>query len=133
MIPDVSSQNQAPVSHLRTFFEQASGWFYFEFRKDMPDSSIIEFAISPILLGPNDVSDYDFAIYGPNVRCDSLGSPKRCSFVNGNCSFCPDTGLGRGEIDLSEDTWVPGNNANGFVAPMVVNPGEGFFPVFRIF
>ncbi len=109
------------------YFEQASGWFYFEFRKDMPDSSIIEFAIIPQLTGPDDVSDYDFAVYGPNVRCDSLGSPKRCSFVNGNCAYCPDTGLGRGEIDESEDTWVPDNNANGFVAPMIVQPGEGYF------
>jgi gliding motility-associated-like protein len=118
---------QSPGLPPENYFEQASGWFYFEFRKDMPDSSIIEFAISPVLLGPMDVSDYDFAIYGPNVRCDSLGSPRRCSFVNGNCAFCPDTGLGRGEIDESEDTWVPDNNANGFVAPMVVQPGDGFF------
>ncbi len=103
-------------------FENRSVWYYFEFRDDMPPNSIIEFVIDP---DGGFGEDYDFAIYGPNVSCDSLGEPVRCSFANFLCTECPLTGLGNGATDTSEGA----ENEDGFVAPMMVQPGQGFFMI----
>jgi hypothetical protein len=107
-------------------FEDESAWYYFAFADDMPANSVIEFTIEPSGgLG----EDFDFAIYGANLTCDSLGSPVRCSFANFLCTFCPQTGLGMGATDTSED----GATGDGFVAPMVVQPGEGFYLLLNTF
>jgi hypothetical protein len=100
-------------------YEHQSGWYYFEFRTDMPPNSVIEFTISPY---GGALEDYDFAIYGPDVECDNLGSPVRCSFADDGCFFCPETGLGNGTTDTSEPA-----SGDGYVAPMVVQPGEGYY------
>lgn len=102
--------------------ENRSVWYYFQFADDMPPNSFIEFTIDPT---GGFGEDYDFAIYGPNVRCDSLGEPKRCSFANFLCAACPQTGLGNGATDTSEGAM----NEDGFVAPMMVQPGQGFFMI----
>lgn len=99
--------------------ENGSGWYYFEFRRDMPVNSVIEFTITPF---GGYGEDYDFMIFGPDLSCDSLGSPVRCSFAYFQCNYCPQTGLGKGATDTSE-----GVISDGFVAPMVVQPGEGYF------
>jgi len=73
-----------------------------------------------ILLTPNAATDdYDFAIYGPNVTCSTLGSPLRCSDsgVPGN------TGIG-GDTDLTEDV-----TGNSFVQSMNVVIGESYILV----
>ncbi|MEL7123106.1 MAG: hypothetical protein AAFO07_26890, partial [Bacteroidota bacterium] len=115
--------NDAACFQPANMMEENSAWYYFEFRKDMPPNSIIEFAIKS---RDGFDEDYDFNVYGPNVRCDSLGSPPRCSFVDGLCDFCDEfgTGLGQGTTDTLERAWEFGD---GFVAPMEVQPGEGFF------
>jgi len=100
--------------------ENESAWYYFAFNELMPPNSVIEFTIDPNG-GINE--DYDFAIYGPYLGCDSLGSPIRCSFANILCTFCPQTGLGMGATDASEGAM----NEDGFVLPIVVQPGEGFY------
>jgi hypothetical protein len=100
-------------------FENQSGWYYFEFQPDMPPNSVIEFVIIP---DGGIGEDYDFAVYGPDVSCDSLGSPIRCSYADNTCIFCPQTGLGNGATDLSENLF-----GDGFVAPLVVQPGEGYY------
>lgn len=102
--------------------ENRSVWYYFEFRNDMPPNSFIQFVINP---DGGFGEDYDFAIYGPDVRCDSLGEPKRCSFANFTCTECPLTGLGNGATDTSEGAM----GEDGFVAPMMVQPGQGFFMI----
>jgi gliding motility-associated-like protein len=105
--------------------EEESVWLYFRFKTDMPDNSILEFTITPF---NGAETDYDFSIYAANSLCDSLGSPIRCSyawtFSNNafSCGFCPLTGLGNGETDVSE-----GPFGNGFLAPLVVQPGQGFY------
>ncbi len=99
--------------------EHQSAWYYFEFRDDMPPNSVIEFVITP---NAGVGEDYDFAIYGPDPTCDNLGDPIRCSFANSFCDFCPQTGLGNGAVDLSESA-----SGDGFVAPMTVQPGEGYY------
>lgn len=102
--------------------ENQTAWYYFEFTPDMPANSIIEFTIEP---NGGFTEDYDFAIYGPNVPCDGLGFPVRCSFANFECDLCPLTGLGMGATDTSEGA----QNEDGFVAPMTVQPGEGYYMV----
>ncbi len=103
--------------------EAQTAWYYFEFREDMPPNSILEFTISPFLLPGKNNPDYDFAIYGPDLKCDSLGSPIRCSFAYDLCDFCPETGLGRGALDTSEMA----RGTDGFLKPMTVQPGEGYY------
>ncbi|MCB9324719.1 MAG: gliding motility-associated C-terminal domain-containing protein [Lewinellaceae bacterium] len=100
-------------------FENQSGWYYFEFRADMPPNSQIEFTVNP---DGGFGEDYDFAIFGPDVNCGNLGSPIRCSYAASNCAFCPQTGLGNGATDLSESAF-----GDGFVAPLIVQPGQGFY------
>lgn len=113
--------------------ESSSVWLYFRFRNDMPAGSELRFTIAPYEGG--DV-DYDFALYAANTSCDSLGDPDRCSYAwsveetqTFQCGFCPFTGLGNGETDLSEGIFFDetGNVANGYVAPMIVEPGQGFY------
>lgn len=99
--------------------EHQSAWYYFEFRDDMPPNSVLEFTITP---NAGSGEDYDFAIYGPDPYCDNLGEPIRCSFANSFCFYCPETGLGNGADDFSEPA-----SGDGFVAPMIVQPGEGYY------
>lgn len=103
--------------------ENQSAWYYFSFNDSMPPNSVIEFTISPGIVPGEITPDYDFAIFGPDVKCDSLGYPRRCSFAYELCDLCPETGLGKGAMDESE----PARESDGFVAPMVVQPGEGFY------
>lgn len=104
--------------------EKESAWYYFEFREDMPPNSVLEFTILPFInpIFPQR-PDYDFAIFGPDLKCDSLGEPLRCSFAIWTCSLCPETGLGKGATDTHE----PAADSDGFLAPMVVQPGEGYY------
>lgn len=123
--------------------ERISAWYYFEFRADMPPNSVIEFTITA-QEGGN--TDYDFAIYGPDLDCDSLGTPLRCSFADPNNvdEAADSTGLRpsvliknsigqvigtREQTETSEGRLEDplGRPADGFVAPMVVQPQEGFY------
>lgn len=114
--------------------ENISAWFYFELREDMPlDSNTLGFLITDTL--PDYFIDYDFAIYGPNLSCDSLGSPYRCSFArlpnNGNLG--PGSVVSTGFSAAAQDTVETFNNADGYLKPMEVRPGDGFFLVIDFF
>lgn len=100
--------------------ENQSSWYYFAFTQDMPANSLLEFTLEPV---GGFTEDYDFAIYGPNEPCDDLGFPVRCSFANFLCDLCPLTGLGMGATDNSEEA----QGEDGFVAPLMVQPGEGYY------
>lgn len=99
--------------------ENQSGWYYFEIQPDAPPGLQLGFIINP---DNGAGQDYDFAVFGPDVPCDDLGSPIRCSYAGGGCALCPQTGLGMGATDNSES---PGGN--GFVALLTVQPGEGYY------
>ncbi|MFZ4426701.1 MAG: gliding motility-associated C-terminal domain-containing protein [Saprospiraceae bacterium] len=102
--------------------ENISVWFYFELRKDMPaDSGKLAFTITDSVQIRG--QDYDFAIYGPQTTCDSLGAPIRCSFaqINPNQRVIR-TGLGNGASDRSE-----GLDGDGFLDTLRVKPGDGYF------
>lgn len=111
--------------------ETISAWFYFELREDMPPASELTFLIKDTLREFQ--IDYDFAVYGANINCDSLGSPLRCSYArlpnDVRPGFTINTGLSEGEVDTTE-TFI---NANGLLKPMTVNPREGFFLVVDMF
>ena len=61
--------------------------------------------------------DYDFAIWGPNTPCSSLGTPIRCSWAAGGGN----TGLGNGAVDITE-----GAGGDRWVAPMSVTAGQTY-------
>jgi gliding motility-associated-like protein len=120
-IDDFSNpKNQAGCLERR---ENISAWYYFEFRRDMPANSEIYFSLSANRI--NTTADYDFAVYGPNPTCDSLGGPRRCSFaaIRSDPSITTiETGLRPLEPDTTEDL-----TGNGWLKPMIVQPGQGFF------
>lgn len=100
--------------------EGNTAWFYFEIEAGAPSGLTLEFSIIP---DGGYGEDYDWALFGPDVDCGDLGSPIRCSSAAFNCAFCPETGLGMGATDYSEG---PGFG-DGFVAPLTVNGGEGYY------
>ncbi len=99
--------------------EQNSAWFYFEIDINADPDQELGFTLTPF--GGN-AEDYDFALWGPDVVCDSLGDPVRCSYADDGCEFCPQTGMGMDETDESE-----GPGGNGFVSTIIVQPGEGYY------
>ena len=113
--PDFADSDNDPGC-LETI-ETRGRWFYFEFEDNMPANSSLEFVLTALEAFP---PDYDFALYGPNLSCDSLGHPVRCSFawfVAG-----PATGLASGYTDTTETF-----DSDGFLAPLQVQPGEGYY------
>ncbi len=97
--------------------ESNSAWFYFEMNASTPPGSSLGFTITPSA----ERIDYDFAVFGPNVSCDALGMPIRCSYALANNGIISQTGIGMGRTDESE-----GSNGDGFVRNLEVNPGEGY-------
>ncbi len=91
--------------------EQYSNWYKFT----AVSSGTLGFTINP----NNDLNNFDFALYGPNTTCGSLGTPVRCSAAqvagNGN------TGLQSGSVDNSEDV-----NGDQFVSQLSVTAGESY-------
>lgn len=109
--------------------ESSAVWLYFSFRDDMPPGSELRFEITPFEEYNNgEEPDYDFSLYDADLNCDSLGAPLRCSYawaISNNtfdCGFCPSTGLGNGATDNTEGAF-----GDGFVAPVLVEPGQGFY------
>jgi gliding motility-associated-like protein len=103
--------------------ENVSSWFYFEFRKDMPPNSQVWFKIVD-QVDANCFQDFDFAIFPGQLHCDSLGNPIRCSFFQP-----PLIGAGTLETGMrpaAQDT-TEGLTGDGFLKPMTVQPGQGYF------
>jgi len=101
------------------FVESQSVWI-----KIIIDSAgSLGFNLKPDAIGSQD--DYDFAIYGPNVRCDSLGRSIRCSSTNPQAAMVStSTGLRSSETDLTEG---PGFLGNGYVSSLTVKAGEVYY------
>ncbi|MBK9983450.1 MAG: gliding motility-associated C-terminal domain-containing protein [Saprospiraceae bacterium] len=117
-IDDFANPNNIPGCLID--LEKNSSWFYFEIDPNAPPSLILGFVILP---NGGFGEDYDWALYGPDVRCNNLGAPLRCSSSSAFCDFCPETGMGNGTTDVSEG---PGSG-DGFVMALIVEPGQGFF------
>ncbi len=95
--------------------EHQSAWY----QVNISSSGTLEFTLDPLGGGGQ---DYDFAIWGPNPTCGSLGAPIRCSYAGSSCGFCPQTGLGMGATDFSE-----GAGGDGFVAPINATAGGVYY------
>ncbi len=87
--------------------ENHTNWFYIV----MQTSGTFTFNVTPNVSS----DDFDFTFFGPNVSCNSLGAPIRCS----DAGVTGTTGLGNGAVDVVEDV-----NGNGWLAPMNVTAGE---------
>ncbi|MEL6986269.1 MAG: gliding motility-associated C-terminal domain-containing protein [Bacteroidota bacterium] len=101
-------------------FETNSAWYFFRMSDQTPPGSILEFEIEPLCASTDE--DYDFAIFGPDVECINLGSPIRCSYAAPTFVDCSLTGLRASANDFSEDS-----GGDGYVRPLIVNPGETYF------
>ncbi|WP_108807838.1 T9SS type B sorting domain-containing protein [Aquimarina spinulae] len=108
--------NNAPAC---SFTESQSLWL----RVNIVQSGTLAFTITPE--SSSTAEDYDFAVYGPNVTCSTLGSSIRCSSTNPPAAGVSTlTGLNSTETDLSEG---PGNLGNGFVRAIDAVAGEEYF------
>ncbi len=102
--------------------EHQSAWYFIEIAASSPPNALLAFDLIP---NAGAGQDYDFAVFGPNVPCGALGSPIRCSYAAGFCTYCPTTGLSDGTppvTDVSE-----GAGGDGFVMGITVNPGQTFY------
>lgn len=86
-----------------------SAWYYFE----ASTSGTLEFSIDP-----NDpTEDLDYALYGPNVDCGTLGTPIRCSYAISSGS----TGLVNGAGGTSEDVF-----GSAWTEDISINAGDQY-------
>lgn len=99
--------------------EHQSGWYYFQIRPDAPPDLELGFILDP---DAGSGQDYDFALFGPDVSCNDLNTPLRCSYAWSSCAFCPQTGLGMGAMDLTESP-----AGDGFLRTITVQPSEGYY------
>jgi len=94
--------NEVPLCYT---FDQNTIWFKFI----IIGSGTFTFDLIP----DNGEDDYDFAIYGPEGSCTTLGSSIRCSSTNPQMAGVPaDTGLNMTETDVNEG---PGEDGNGYL------------------
>jgi hypothetical protein len=90
--------------------ENYSNWY----KITIAQSGTLGLNITPV----TSTDDYDFALYGPNATCSSLGTPTRCSYAanTGN------TGMGNGASDQSEDV-----TGDAWVSTLTVTAGETYY------
>lgn len=105
--------------------EKQSAWFVININQFAPANTPLEFTIAPKPGG----EDYDFSVFGPTSDCEQLDFPIRCSYAEEVAAGTLLTGLRDGETDVSESPTLDdnGNPANGFVEPIIVNPGETYY------
>jgi len=97
-------------------FNQHSIWFKFI----IDGAGDITFDIIP-----DDGADYDFAIFGPDPTCTSLGAAIRCSSTNPeNAGVSPETGLNLTETDVNEG---PGEDGNGYLRFIEAEAGDVYY------
>jgi len=92
--------------------ENHSNWYSFT----MMTSGTLNLLIDP----QTNTDDYDFAIYGPNATCNSLGTPLRCT-DSGNTG---NTGLNNTALDNVESV-----TGDGFLSQMNVTAGQTYILV----
>lgn len=93
--------------------ENHTNWYTFT----VQSGGTLNFVINP----DNNNDDYDYAVYGPNVTCSSLGSPIRCS----DSGLTGNTGL----TNVSPNQNTENVTGDGWTETMTVNTGETYFLV----
>ncbi|WP_397301871.1 T9SS type B sorting domain-containing protein [Nonlabens ulvanivorans] len=100
-------------------FQTNQAWF----RVEIQTTGTFSFALTP----DTAQADYDFAVFGPVVDCDNLGTAIRCSSTNPrDAGVTGETGLNSVETDFIEG---PGANGNGFLQELTVNAGEVYYVI----
>lgn len=95
--------------------ETYSNWYVFS----PQTSGSLSMSINPNV----GTDDLDFALYGPNVSCGSLGTPIRCSYAASTGSTgIGDAPTGPPTSDQSEDV-----NGDGWVTPINVTAGDVYY------
>lgn len=98
-------------------FNQHRIWFKFI----IVESGTFTFDLIP----DNGLDDYDFAIFGPNVTCTTLGEAIRCSSTNPLAAGVPAaTGLNMEETDTEEG---PGEDGNGYLRYIEAQAGDTYY------
>ncbi|MBQ4805614.1 T9SS type B sorting domain-containing protein [Aquimarina sp. MMG015] len=101
------------------FVESQSLWI----KVNIVQSGTLAFTITPESSSTGE--DYDFAVYGPNVTCNALGTSIRCSSTNPPAAGVSTlTGLNDTETETSEG---PGSEGNGFVRSIDALAGEEYY------
>jgi len=90
--------------------ENYSNWYVVQFQS----AGTFTFEINPQTAS----DDYDYAVYGPNVACNALGTPLRCS----DSGLSGATGLSAAASDFTED--VLGDK---WTAQLNVQAGESYY------
>jgi len=99
------------------FFDQHNIWFEINIQV----SGTLTFDIIP----DDGIADYDFAIFGPQVDCTTLGNSIRCSSTNPEQANVPaNTGLNMTETDVSEG---PGADGNGYLMYIDAQAGDTYY------
>lgn len=90
--------------------EHFSVWYKFT----IATSGTLTFTINPVTFS----DDYDFAVYGPNLTCATLGTPIRCNYSAAD-----------GPTGLNATATNPSENAGGppFSSQLNVVAGESYF------
>ncbi len=98
-------------------FDSNTIWFKFE----IVQSGTFTFDLIP----DNGEDDYDFAIYGPNVTCTTLGNSIRCSSTNPQAAGVPAaTGLNLTATDFEEG---PGEDGDGYLEFIDATAGDIYY------
>ncbi len=110
--------------------ETVSAWLDIRISDFAPSNSSLTFTLNPSV-----ENDLDFVIYGPDEDCNNLGQPIRCTYADDDLVGSFLTGLQTGETDESESAQVnnEGNVVNGFLAPLIVQPGEQYYIIVNSF
>lgn len=72
------------------------------------------------LITPNAQADYDWAVFGPNKPCGSLGTPIRCSYA-------APSGTGLTGLNMTATDTTEGAGGDGFVKYLDVIAGETYY------
>ncbi|MBS1572288.1 MAG: gliding motility-associated C-terminal domain-containing protein, partial [Bacteroidetes bacterium] len=72
---------------------------------------------------PNGNADYDWAVYGPNVNCNNLGTPIRCSYD----APTSDDGTYNTGLSLTSTVISEGAGGTGYCKYLDVLPGESYY------
>lgn len=111
--PDGPGNIRETLGGCMTSNERKTAWYTFT----AATSGTLTFVITP-----NSFADYDWALYGPNVTCDTRGIPIRCSYAAPGQTGI--TGLDMTSTDTSE-----GGTGDGFVRYLDVQAGETYILV----
>ncbi len=129
--PGIEELNAQGIQGCLTVSETQPLWLNIQIDESAPPNIPLTFTIVPKPGG----EDYDFALYGPNKDCGDLGEPIRCTYAEETAAGTLLTGLREGETDVAESAILDdeGNPANGFVAPIMVNPNEQYYMMINHF